>query len=193
MSGEAPVSCQNCDWKGTEAKTKAMDMLTIFERVSPGEIMPAGDCPECGACAHLDEALAKHRAPAPDVPAIRVALEEAQGALREISAGSDTGDYPDIGDMLEARDAAAGLVATALNLLGGEAPEGVVSTHYQLQWKDEAGDWRPYPGGSPLDSPEQAREWLEGAPAHAARKFEWRTVKVTTLRTIGEVQTFEIV
>ena len=54
--------------------------------------------------------------------AIRVALEEAQSALRELDALDGKGEFPDIGDMLASRNAAAGLVATALNLLGSEAP-----------------------------------------------------------------------
>lgn len=52
----APCSCENCGWKGTAA---ALEMISDFEdRVSAGETVPAGQCPECGALAHLDTAPA---------------------------------------------------------------------------------------------------------------------------------------
>ena len=46
-----PCACQNCDWEG-----EACDLNGISDyeqRVSPGEITPAGECPECGALAHV--------------------------------------------------------------------------------------------------------------------------------------------
>ena len=48
----SPVSCQCCDWTGRLGELGEIDRL--YERVAPGEIMPAGECPECGALAHLD-------------------------------------------------------------------------------------------------------------------------------------------
>jgi hypothetical protein len=51
-----PVSCGNCAWTGTvDGCREVRDLLT---RVEPGETMPAGECPECGALAHLDDAEA---------------------------------------------------------------------------------------------------------------------------------------
>jgi hypothetical protein len=46
-------SCANCDWVGTVADLN--DIVDVQERVTAGEIAPAGQCPECGALAHLDE------------------------------------------------------------------------------------------------------------------------------------------
>lgn len=54
--GAEPVetaTCQNCDWIGYARSTGPI-MGNIFERVTPGEIMPRGECPECGALARLD-------------------------------------------------------------------------------------------------------------------------------------------
>lgn len=49
----APVKCSDCDWTG---ESQALDMVSdIEQRIYPGETVPAGQCPECGACAHLDE------------------------------------------------------------------------------------------------------------------------------------------
>lgn len=49
---ERPVICGNCDWEGTTA-TCNPDITDFEQRVAPGEIMPAGQCPECGALVHL--------------------------------------------------------------------------------------------------------------------------------------------
>lgn len=51
-SEEEPLcQCQNCDWRGPVHKADRVH--DIWSRVAPGEIMPAGDCPECGALVHL--------------------------------------------------------------------------------------------------------------------------------------------
>ncbi len=54
--------CQSCDWTGPEADLKPIEEQGIFDRVAPGEVMPAGECPKCGAVAHLtkpdDDSLA---------------------------------------------------------------------------------------------------------------------------------------
>lgn len=48
-----PVACQNCEWAGELWQVKGI--LDISERVAPGEAMPVGECPECGALAHFAE------------------------------------------------------------------------------------------------------------------------------------------
>jgi hypothetical protein len=54
---DAPCTCSDCDWTGP---AKNLDMVASVEkRISAGEIVPAGECPECGALAHLDEPLAR--------------------------------------------------------------------------------------------------------------------------------------
>lgn len=50
---EATATCQSCDWHGPADDCPPLRRLT--ERVPPGDIMPAGECPECGASAMLDE------------------------------------------------------------------------------------------------------------------------------------------
>lgn len=43
--------CQNCDWVGSDEllNRKLEDIPHLLERVSPGEPLPSGECPECGA------------------------------------------------------------------------------------------------------------------------------------------------
>ena len=40
--------CENCDWSGETVEP----LRHADQRVAPGEPMPAGECPECGACCH---------------------------------------------------------------------------------------------------------------------------------------------
>lgn len=50
-----PVSCANCDWKGIASQTESIDHAQ--ERMEPGEIVPAGECPVCGALAYLENPI----------------------------------------------------------------------------------------------------------------------------------------
>ena len=53
-TGEPVCRCQNCNWTGVIGLVNPIEDFFVFERVAPGEICPAGDCPECGAVAHID-------------------------------------------------------------------------------------------------------------------------------------------
>lgn len=44
--------CQNCGHKCDKSKLKPMPERGILDRVAPGEPMPYGECPKCGAVAH---------------------------------------------------------------------------------------------------------------------------------------------
>lgn len=46
-----PVSCDNCDWTGYERDTTYINDYN--ERVDPGGVAPAGQCPKCGCLAYL--------------------------------------------------------------------------------------------------------------------------------------------
>ena len=49
----AAVECGACEWAGTGAD---LDLMTDFEeRVTAGEVCPAGQCPDCGALAYVVE------------------------------------------------------------------------------------------------------------------------------------------
>jgi hypothetical protein len=45
------VACEDCDWQGEACELEGISDFS--ERVAPGEICPAGECPECGALAHV--------------------------------------------------------------------------------------------------------------------------------------------
>ena len=49
----ARVRCQNCAWEGNEETCE--EIKHVFERVAPGEPMPVGECPKCGALCHYVE------------------------------------------------------------------------------------------------------------------------------------------
>lgn len=44
------AACQNCPWEGPSSECKPIKNL--LERVAPGEPMPCGECPQCGALCH---------------------------------------------------------------------------------------------------------------------------------------------
>src|SRR5579883_204001 len=50
--------CQDCEYICRESELK-WPFDGPFERVSPGEIMPAGECPKCGALSQLRPSLFK--------------------------------------------------------------------------------------------------------------------------------------
>ena len=51
--GGRRVACQNCEWRGQESECD--EIADFWSRVEPGEIMPAGECPACGALCHLKD------------------------------------------------------------------------------------------------------------------------------------------
>lgn len=55
MTDDRHVACADCDWTGPESACPPLPDDSILERVGPGEIMPAGECPECGAVCHYPD------------------------------------------------------------------------------------------------------------------------------------------
>ncbi len=49
----APCECSDCSWKGPASMT--LPISDFQERVSPGEIVPVGECPKCGCLAHYQD------------------------------------------------------------------------------------------------------------------------------------------
>jgi len=45
--------CGNCDWTGPISAVH--DIVDVQERITAGETVPAGECPECGSLAHIVE------------------------------------------------------------------------------------------------------------------------------------------
>lgn len=51
--GSVACECANCDWHGPLDECDGVD--NIGARLDPGSTVPAGQCPECGALAYLEE------------------------------------------------------------------------------------------------------------------------------------------
>jgi len=56
LHAASPCRCDNCDLVFPYGKLK--DIENIYLRVEPGGIMPAGECPECGALCYPDDTRA---------------------------------------------------------------------------------------------------------------------------------------
>lgn len=57
VSGETGRSeCSDCGqvWKDGDIK-QLIDIHHLWERISPGEVVPSGECPNCGALCHPTE------------------------------------------------------------------------------------------------------------------------------------------
>ena len=52
LGHETPVHCGNCEWAGTALDLKR-EIADIGERIAPGEVVPAGECPVCQALAYV--------------------------------------------------------------------------------------------------------------------------------------------
>ena len=54
MSRIQTATCQDCGWTGPVEDTK--ELRNVWDRVRPGDVMPAGECPQegCGGAAMLD-------------------------------------------------------------------------------------------------------------------------------------------
>ena len=50
-------SCNNCEWVGNELEIEFPDIPDLASRLSPGEEVPAGECPLCRSLAHVTESV----------------------------------------------------------------------------------------------------------------------------------------
>ena len=82
------VACSNCEWTGREEDCR--DIVDIHQRVGAGETMPAGECPECGALAHLVQGAASSEGAIPSQIAAR-----ALGIRNDYDAALARGHRPD--------------------------------------------------------------------------------------------------
>ena len=88
MSDDSPVTCQNCGWKGTVSQTEPLAPRHLPERVLPGDVMPAGDCPECGSSAMLD--------PERTSPALRIVTVRNPEQATHFGVRSNAGSLADV-------------------------------------------------------------------------------------------------
>lgn len=96
-----PCRCDNC---GATTASDDLDMVTdLEERVSPGYLCPAGQCPHCGSLAYYaDGSIPPYTA--------QLELSRLREALSNIVASSDANDH---GSLMNAILDAKELVTTS--------------------------------------------------------------------------------
>ena len=75
MTKVQTVTCRECGWKGTVAHCEPIAPRYLPERVAVGDVMPAGECPECGANAMLDEQRERMGDLRPEMEALMLDLD----------------------------------------------------------------------------------------------------------------------
>ncbi len=75
---ETTCHCGNCDWVGTV--DQAEPCRDFWSRVEPGDTVPAGDCPECGAFAFIGS---------PEAPPVRLYVIMDGGLVQEVVSPDD--------------------------------------------------------------------------------------------------------
>ena len=76
MTKVETVTCRECGWKGTVAHCEPIAPRYLPERVAVGDVMPAGECPECGANAMLDEQRQRMGDLRPEMEALMLDLDQ---------------------------------------------------------------------------------------------------------------------
>lgn len=107
------AKCANCDWAGDPEEAAIGEIPHFWERVEVGDIMPACECPECGAIAFIDDERQRLRDAAPALARMVELMEELSGAAVAMLNESCGLDAPSgVTTPLEcARDAARALLA----------------------------------------------------------------------------------
>ena len=80
MSNTQTATCQDCGWTGLVEETN--EFRNVLDRVLPGHVMPAGECPEegCGGAAMLDRDES-HDALRPALVALMLGLDRLRQAF----------------------------------------------------------------------------------------------------------------
>lgn len=101
LQADSGVPC-TCDACGETSVSDDLDMVTDFEeRVSPGFLCPAGQCPHCGSLAYYaEDSIPQYTA--------QLELKRLRDALSNVVASSDANDH---GSLMNAIREAKALVA----------------------------------------------------------------------------------
>ena len=75
------ATCQCCGWRGPVEDTR--ELRNVWDRVHPGDVMPAGECPVqgCGAAAMLDDAHGRADGLRPAMVALMLGLDRLHDAV----------------------------------------------------------------------------------------------------------------
>ena len=83
MTEVETATCQDCGWQGPVEETK--EFRNVWDRILPGDVMPAGECPEegCGGAAMLDAAHDSADDLRPQMVALMLGLDRLRDDLRK--------------------------------------------------------------------------------------------------------------
>ena len=82
--GDIPCQCDNCSWEGMS--DEVVEVADLTERVAAGEIMPAGECPECGALAHYEDSAAPKLSQQGVLHSLRAELAQLKGQIERMGS-----------------------------------------------------------------------------------------------------------
>ena len=84
------ATCQNCGWNGPADNTR--QLRNILDRVFPGDVMPAGECPVdgCRSAAMLDDPSHPAEDLRPPLTALMIGLNRLQERLFAANPDADT-------------------------------------------------------------------------------------------------------
>ena len=82
MTKVETATCRDCGWQGPVEETK--EFRNVWDRVLPGDVMPAGECPEegCGGPAMLDADREDMDDLRPQMVALMLGLDRLRDDLR---------------------------------------------------------------------------------------------------------------
>lgn len=92
------VKCNNCDWEGDDSDDGFTELglcSDLYERLAPGEEIPAGDCPECRAFCYIVREEVEDQDDDADLLSMKTDLDYAIGQLRLAVQQKKTAIYAD--------------------------------------------------------------------------------------------------
>ena len=81
MTETEPATCQACGWHGPV--DEALELRDLWDRVQPGDVMPAGECPleGCRGAAMLDDRYRRQDDLRPPLVALTIGLDRLHESL----------------------------------------------------------------------------------------------------------------
>lgn len=111
VENNTPCRCDNCGH--THEAHEANDISDAQERLTPGDLCPVGECPECGALTYTEETNRRHERSS-------ACLKACEGISNEaLSLG---GPFAAARAAITQRDEAIAAIRELLAMLEGEAP-----------------------------------------------------------------------
>ena len=119
MTRVQTATCQDCGWHGPVEETK--ELRNVWDRVHPGDVMPAGECPEegCAGAAMLDRTDGADDL-CPPMVALMLGLDRLHDTIRsDTRFASVAGQVGELADYARKALAAGALLQPVCNTCGG--------------------------------------------------------------------------